>query len=77
MIVEDGFPRDAAVDCFEDSTGGRGDIDDARIGFDHGEVIHAAAQAGPISRNFRFFKAASRGDSAKTAQAITRTEERG
>ena len=46
LVVEDGLPGVAAVDGLEDSAGGGADIDDARVGFDHGEVVDAAAHGG-------------------------------
>ena len=43
LVVENRRPGDARVHGFENSTGGGAHIDDARIGFDHCEIIHAPA----------------------------------
>ena len=46
LLVEDGLPGVAAVDGLEDSAGGGADIHDARVRFDHGEVVDSTAHGG-------------------------------
>jgi hypothetical protein len=46
LIVEDGLPGVASVDGLEDSAGGGSYVDDARIGFHHGEVVDSPPHGG-------------------------------
>ena len=46
LLVKDGLPGVASVDGLEDSAGGGADIHDARVRFDHGEVVDSSAHGG-------------------------------